>query len=125
MLGIPICRRISSGEGIPGVGVTPGFIAFLRSASLGMPGVGVTPFGILAITAGIPGVDAFEVGNGLVESPGGIFAGSIVIIVFVLVFALPFAEFAGTVPPQPKDKAAPKPMVEIIKFLNIICASII
>ena len=58
--GNPICLRISSGEGIPGVGVTPGFTFFLSSASLGIPGVGVAPLGRLAITAGIPGVDAFD-----------------------------------------------------------------
>ena len=58
--GNPICFRISSGEGIPGVGVTPGFGFFLSSASLGMPGVGVAPFGTLAMTAGMPGVDAFD-----------------------------------------------------------------
>ena len=37
---IPICLRISSSDGMPGVGVTPGFIGFFISTSLGIPGVG-------------------------------------------------------------------------------------
>lgn len=55
----PICLRISSGEGIPGVGVGPFFGPFFISSGLGMPGVGVAPFGMFAITVGIPGAATF------------------------------------------------------------------
>lgn len=62
------CRRSSSGLGMPGVGVAPGFAFCWRriSSGLGMPGVGVAPFGIfeLAVTVGMPGTFtlAFRIG---------------------------------------------------------------
>jgi len=65
-----IIRLISSGDGIPGVGVAPFLTPFFISASLGIPGVGVAPFGIFAITVGMPGAPAF-VAIGAALSPGG------------------------------------------------------
>ncbi len=96
---IPICRRSSSGEGIPGVGVTPGFIGFLSSAGLGIPGVGVAPFGTVIGLAGIPGVGVPVIGTGLVESPGGRLLLSRVTERFELLLAL----FEG-VEPQAVNK---------------------
>ena len=120
--GVPICLRNSSGVGIPGVGVTPGFMGFFISAGLGMPGVGVAPFGTLATVAGMPGVDAFDGGIGEVDNPGGRFAGSILTapLLLLLLFEL---LFTGAEPPQPNavTDAANKPAV--INFLNILKAS--
>jgi hypothetical protein len=69
--GIPICLRSSSGEGIPGVGVAPGFRGFLSSSGLGIPGVGVAPFGSGVRFAGMPGGKLADGGSGLVDNPGG------------------------------------------------------
>jgi len=68
-----ICRLISSGVGMPGVGVAPGLNGFRRFAGSGMPGVGVAPFGTLfaAFGSGIPGVVFADGGIGLVDSPSG------------------------------------------------------
>ena len=89
---------ISSGEGIPGVGVTPGLRPFLSVAGSGMPGVGVAPFGKLAIVGGIPGVELPEGWIGSELSPGGILAGSSFMALFAL--ALEFAAFVGPELPQ-------------------------
>lgn len=80
-----ICRRISSGEGIPGVGVAPGFGFTFTFAGSGMPGVGVAP--------GCPGT--FEAGilplkiTGLFEIPGGRF------VAFRLTVPMPGGRFAA------------------------------
>ncbi len=120
--GVPICLRISSGEGIPGVGVTPGFIGFFISAGLGMPGVGVAPFGRLATVAGMPGVEAFDGGIGEVDNPGGRFAGSILTapLLLLLLFEL---LFAGAEPPQPNAVIDVTNKPALINLLNIIKAS--
>lgn len=72
--GIPIDFLIVAGSGIPGVGVRPGFNPFLSCSALGIPGVGVLPTGKTPPFDGIPGTPF--TGNGLPESPGGMFAGS-------------------------------------------------
>lgn len=88
--------RISSAEGIPGVGVVPGFAAFFISAGLGIPGVGVV--GLLAFAGTFAGV------NGLAERPGGMFAGSNFagVAASIFVFALAFdVELVVLSPPHP------------------------
>ncbi len=118
--GVPICLRSSSGEGIPGVGVTPGFTGFFSSSGLGIPGVGVAPFGILAITAGMPGVDAFDGGTGEVESPGGRFTGSTLTKALLFVLMLLFEIlFAGAEPPQPNAAIDDANKPAVINFVNI------
>lgn len=94
---------ISSGEGIPGVGVTPGLRPFLSVAGSGMPGVGVAPFGKLAIVGGIPGVELPDgwIGSGF--SPGGILAGSSFMALFAL--TLEFV-LAGPELPQATENIA-------------------
>ena len=115
---MPICLRNSSGEGIPGVGVTPGFIGFFSSAGLGIPGVGVAPFGTVIGLAGIPGVGVPVIGTGLVESPGGRLLLSRVTERFVL----PLALFAGVEPQAAnKTEAMIKDKISAI-ILNIISA---
>ena len=86
--GIPIALRSSSGEGIPGVGVAPGFRGFLSSSGLGIPGVGVAPFGSGVRLAGMPGVLFADGGSGLAERPGGMLAGSRFTAVLTMVFPL-------------------------------------
>ena len=68
-----ICLRISSGLGMPGVGVAPGLNAFFSWAGSGIPGVGVVPLGTLftASAEGMPGVEFADGGIGLVDRPGG------------------------------------------------------
>lgn len=92
-----ICRRIVSASGIPGVGVTPGFIGFPAFFGSGMPGVGVAPLGTFtAFAAGMPGVE-FDVGEiGLAERPGGRLLASILTnpFEFVGLFALFAVELA-------------------------------
>jgi len=68
-----VCLCIFPLAGIPGVGVTPGFIGFPMVFRSGIPGVGGVPLGIVftASAAGIPGVVFVEGGNGLVENSGG------------------------------------------------------
>jgi hypothetical protein len=68
-----ICRRISSGLGMPGVGVAPGLNGFLKVAGSGIPGVGVAPFGMLFASrgSGMPGVLLPDGAIGLVDNPGG------------------------------------------------------
>lgn len=66
--------RISSGEGIPGVGVAPGFMGLLIFDGSGMPGVGVAPLGTAPFEL-TPGTFA-GCWIGLAESPGGKLAGS-------------------------------------------------
>jgi hypothetical protein len=77
---------ISSGLGIPGVGVAPLGSGLPKVAGSGMPGVGVAPFGILLALAGsgIPGVAFPEGVIGWVESPSGIFAVFVLILEFGL-----------------------------------------
>jgi len=130
--GMPICFRSVSGEGIPGVGVSPGFTPFLISSGPGMPGVGVVPFGNAAAPlAGIPGTPF--TGSGLPESPGGIFAGSS-FIMFALVeteLGTEVVEFAAGDPHADKRAAATsdKATVLVIKkrkplkyvFLKWLC----
>lgn len=101
---MPICLRISSGDGIPGVGVTPGFIGFFISSGLGMPGVGVAPLGTLIGVAGIPGVGVPVIGTGLVDRPGGRLLLSNVTAWLELTLAL----FAGADPQAAKKVAAVK-----------------
>jgi hypothetical protein len=103
--GSPIAFLIVAGSGIPGVGVRPGFTPFLISSGPGMPGVGVVPFGKAAAFAGMPGT--LLTGSGLPESPGGMFAGSsLIIFAFeVTEFELEFA-FEVAFEPHAVSKAA-------------------
>jgi hypothetical protein len=80
--GIPIDFLIVAGSGIPGVGVWPGFIPFLSCSALGIPGVGVLPTGSTPPFAGMPGTPL--TGSGLPDKPGGMFAGSSLIIFALL-----------------------------------------
>jgi len=118
--GLAIIRFISSGEGIPGVGVRPGLIPFFNCSGLGMPGVGVVPFGIwIEPFEGIPG--AFAGGEtGCTDSPGGKLALSRVTATPVLTFELLFIEFAFDVdePPHPTISTLNKPMTTT-KILDI------
>ena len=120
--GLAIIRLISSGEGMPGVGVRPGFIPFFSCSGLGIPGVGVVPFGsCVAPFAEIPGALAGGV-IGSVESPGGRFALSRVTKLFALLFALTLAfrfalEFVAE-PPQPANSPTVASKV-VIKNLSI------
>jgi len=68
--------RISSCEGIPGVGVTPGLMPFFIVAGSGIPGVGVAPLGKLVTVGGIPGVVFADGGIASGFRPSGMFAGS-------------------------------------------------
>jgi hypothetical protein len=79
------CLRSSSGLGIPGVGVAPGFMAFRSSSGLGIPGVGVAPLGTLLAFAGsgIPGVEFDDGAIGLALNPGG------KLLAFTATFPLP------------------------------------
>jgi hypothetical protein len=78
------CLFKVSGSGIPGVGVAPfgkGFPAFFGS---GIPGVGVPFAEALTFTEfapGIPGVEFPEGAAGEPVRPGGIFFGSMLVIV--------------------------------------------
>lgn len=72
--GCPRALRISSADGIPGVGVVPGLCFRFNSSGLGIPGVG-DPFGTGVEFEADPG----ETGDGEIgsnEIPGGIFGGS-------------------------------------------------
>lgn len=112
---IPICLRISSGEGMPGVGVTPGFIGFLSSSGLGIPGVGVAPFGIDIGLAGIPGVGVPFNGTGLVDKP----AGKLVLSSVTVPFEFPAALFDGPELPQAAINVIIVKNERIKKILNI------
>ena len=117
---IPICLRISSSDGMPGVGVTPGFIGFFNSTSLGIPGVGVAPFGTLIGLAGIPGVGVPVIGTGLVERPGG----RLLLSSVTARLALPLALFDG-VDPQAVNNTAAVNVSRSREILIIISASIL
>ena len=100
------CLRNSSGDGIPGVGVAPGFFGLFSSASLGIPGIGVAPRGSAVTVGGIPAAEFVVIGTGLPDSPGGIFAGSIftaVLTTTLLAFAL-FALFTEVELEQAKTR---------------------
>ncbi len=79
-----ICFFKVAGSGIPGVGVAPLGKGFPGLA--GIPGIGVPPFEgtttLADLGSGIPGVEFPEGAIGTVESPGGIFFGSILVITF-------------------------------------------
>ena len=96
--------RISSADGIPGVGVVPGLACFFSSAGLGIPGV-VAGFGEDPFAAGT--FATFAGDKGVVEMPAGKFAGTALtgIATFAFVtFAFLFAEFPAGPPdelPQP------------------------
>jgi len=77
--GLASIFRISSGEGMPGVGVAPGLKGLRSSAGLGIPGVGVVPFGATAFA--LTPCTFAPICTGLAESPGGMFAGSISVVV--------------------------------------------
>jgi len=105
-----IWRRISSGEGIPGVGVTPGFMPFLSSSGLGIPGVGVAPLGTAVGLAGIPGVDASVIGTGLVDNPGG----RLLLSSLTAVLPLELALFAGAEPHAAKSDTVTKKTSSVV-----------
>ena len=88
-----ICRRISSGEGIPGVGVAPGFGFTFTFAGSGMPGVGVAPGWPCVFEAGIFPLKI----TGLFEIPGGRFAAFRLTAPMPAAF-VPFAFGSGVVP---------------------------
>ena len=115
--GIPICLRSSSGEGIPGVGVAPGFRGFLSSSALGIPGVGVAPFGSGARFAGIPG-GRLPGGNGLIDNPGGMFAASMFTAVFTAPLLL-LALLTVGVLEHAKTISNDKSKIDKIAILNI------
>jgi hypothetical protein len=101
-----ICRRISSGLGIPGVGVAPGLNGLFRFAGSGIPGVGVVPFGILFATfgSGIPGVVFVDGCIGLVERPSGkLLASTVTLPLPAFGFEL---AFELTVDPSDEHEAA-------------------
>jgi hypothetical protein len=114
----PICFRIVSGSGIPGVGVVPFFTPRFNSSGLGMPGVGVVPFCSGCPFTGMPGMGLPFTGSGLAESPGGMFAGS-----RTVVFTPPLARFElallDVVPPQPSERSAHTPMIKPNICFNI------
>ena len=126
--GLPNILRISSGEGIPGVGVAPGFAGLIFEPS-GIPGVGVAPFGTAPFEF-TPGTFA-GCWIGLAESPGGRLAGSrltatgagFVAVVFAPVEALVFAVLAA--PPQANEKDANRARVEIWTVLFIFTLSVL
>jgi len=112
--GLPNALRISSAEGMPGVGVVPGFAAFFISAGLGIPGVGVVD--LLALVA-------FADVIGLADRPGGIFAGSNFagVTAFMFVFALGFdAEFARLSPPHAVASETAQTIKDRIRFFDIL-----
>jgi hypothetical protein len=114
------CRRSSSGDGMPGVGVAPGLIGLFISAGSGMPGVGVVPRVTIfaAFAAGIPGVGVPFSGRGLVEIPGGRFAGSTLTITAPFVFTtVRFA--AGSSDEQAKTKANNESKTKRANILSI------
>ena len=118
--GRPSCFRSVAGSGMPGVGVRPDLIPFFICSALGMPGVGVLPTGNTVPLAGMPGGILADGGSGLVESPGGIFAGSILIAMLALEFELEFA-FDGTLDPQPapaKTIIDPSKTAILLNILN-------
>ena len=91
-----IWRRISSGLGIPGVGVAPGLNGFFNVSGSGIPGVGVPPFGktFAAFGSGIPGVEFDDGAIGLVDKPGGrLLASTVTLPAPTAEFAFAFAEF--------------------------------
>lgn len=121
--GLPSIFRISSGDGIPGVGVAPGFAGLIFEPS-GIPGVGVAPFGTAPFEL-TPGTFA-GCWIGLAESPGGRFAGSrltatgaaFVAGLFAAVEAFEFVVFSA--PPQANEKAANRARVDTCRVLFII-----
>lgn len=121
LAGFAIIRLISSGDGIPGVGVRPGLIPFFNFSGLGMPGVGVVPVGRgTAPLAEIPGAFAAGV-TGWIDRPGGKFALSSVtpVVVLAFVFELRLAfELTGDMLPHPA-KSMLNRTIEGIKALVI------
>ena len=93
---------------MPGVGVGPGLRGFFNSSADGIPSAGETFDGTVSIFvfAGIPGVE-FALGSiGLVERPGGRFAGFTVTFAPVLLFAV-FELASGAEPHALKHNTAP------------------
>ena len=125
---MPSILRISSGDGIPGVGVAPGFAGLIFEPS-GIPGVGVAPFGTAPFEF-TPGTFA-GCCIGLAESPGGRLAGSsltatgaaLVAVVFAAVEALEFAVLAA--PPQANEKDANRASVDTWTVLFIFTMSVL
>jgi hypothetical protein len=93
LLACVICFFIVAGSGIPGVGVGPFGSGFPSRSGGGIPGVGVVPLGSLLAFAGsgIPGVVFPDGATGDVESPSGIFLGSIFTFPFCLLAFAPGA----------------------------------
>ncbi len=116
--GLPSILRISSAEGMPGVGVAPGFNGLLSFDASGIPGVGVAPLGTAPLEF-TPGTFA-GCWIGLAERPGGKLAGSKLtatgaafdeLVAFAAVAALEFAVFAA--PPHANENIADKQSVKI------------
>lgn len=122
--GLPSILRISSAEGIPGVGVAPGFIGLLIFDASGIPGVGVAPLGTVPLEL-TPGTFA-GCWIGLAESPGGKLAGSRLTatgaafeaVAFPAVDVLAFVVFAP--PPHAIENIAYEPSIRIKADLFII-----
>ncbi len=97
-----ICRLISSGDGIPGVGVAPGFIFTFTFAGSGIPGVGVAPG--RTVLAPVPITVLPFIMIGLLEIPAGRFEPLRFTGPTPTMFT-PFAMFAfeSTVEPQPES----------------------
>ena len=96
-----ICLLISSGLGIPGVGVAPGLNGFFRVSGSGIPGVGVPPFGntFAAFGSGIPGVEFDDGAMGLVDNPGGrLFASTVTLPAPTFAFVFAAFEFVSADP---------------------------
>lgn len=111
LAGCPSIRLISSGDGMPGVGVRPGLKGFFNWSGLGIPGVGVVPLAGCPRFAGTPGALAGRF-TGLADRPGGMFAGSRVDIGWADMFEFPFteeveAEFCVTLPLHAIDVHVP------------------
>ena len=99
---------------MPGVGVVPFLRPFFSCSELGIPGVDDRPGTGVAALSVIPAGSLPFVGNGVVESPGGILFGSIFIstgpFVFLLVLEL-------DVPVGPHPKLAAKAMEAAAAFI--------
>lgn len=122
--GLPSILRISSAEGIPGVGVAPGFSGLFIFDGSGMPGVGVAPLGTAPLEF-TPGTFA-GCWIGLAESPGGRFAGSRLTATGAALeaVALPaldmFAFVVFASPPHAIENIAVEPSIRIMTDLFMI-----
>lgn len=126
--GRPICLRIVSGSGMPGVWVLPGLKPFFNASALGIPGIGLLPSGKTFAFKEIPGGRVAEGSSGLAERPGGIFAGSsfisrlVMALEFRFALALAFA-FDGALEPQPIPVMTITKPSKINEFLYILVES--